>query len=327
MEIVLSILGGLGLFLFAVSRLGETMHSLMGERSKKLIGKFVRNTFTAVLTGLIVTILLDSSSAVIILTIVLVNANVLTFRQAMGIVIGANIGTTFSSQLIALDVGKFSPIPIIVGLFMAFFTKNENLSHGAKAILYFGILFFGLFTMERAVEPLRNDAYFSNIMASLDNRFAGAGAGAFVTLVIQSSSATVGIVITFAKKGLIALPGALAVMLGAELGTCADTLLATIKSNKQALKTGLFHLTFNITSIMLGLLCFPWFVALVEYISGTANLEQKVANGHIMFNVMGALLFLPLISPMEKLLNKLVPDKKGDVHQLDPFADDYPAEA
>ncbi|RYE12688.1 MAG: Na/Pi cotransporter family protein [Sphingobacteriales bacterium] len=325
MEIILSILGGLGLFLFAVSRLGETMHSLMGERSKRLIGKFVRNTFTAVLTGLIVTILLDSSSAVIILTIVLVNANVLTFRQAMGIVIGANIGTTFSSQLIALDVGKFSPIPIIVGLFLAFFTKNENLSHGAKALLYFGILFFGLFTMERAVEPLKDNAYFGSIMSQLDNRFAGAAAGAFVTLVIQSSSATVGIVITFAKKGLIALPGAIAVMLGAELGTCADTLLATIKSNKQALKTGLFHLSFNIISIIIGLLCFPWFVALVQYLSGGVGLEQKVANAHILFNVSGAILFLPFVRPIERLLNKLVPDKKGEVEHLDPFAEEVTA--
>ncbi|RCH54501.1 Na/Pi cotransporter family protein [Mucilaginibacter hurinus] len=224
------------MFLFAVSRLGETMLDLLGDRSKHLIHKFVKNIFTAVLTGLVVTVLLDSSSAVIILTIVLVNAGALTFRQAMGIVLGANIGTTFSSQLVALDVGKYSPIPIIIGLFLAFFAKSENLSHGAKAILYFGILFFGLYTMERAVAPLHDDPYFSSMMAKLDNPFAGALTGAFVTLVIQSSSATVGIVITFAKKGLIALPGAIAVMLGAELGTCADTLLATLNQTSRHLK-------------------------------------------------------------------------------------------
>lgn len=294
MEIVLAILGGLGLFLFAVSRLGEVMNELLAERSKTLLHKFVNNIFTAILTGVVVTVLLDSSSAVIILTIVLVNARALTFRHAIGIVMGANIGTTFSSQLVALDIGKYSPVFILLGLILTFFVKSEKISHGAKAMLYFGILFFGLYTMERSAEPLQNNAYFAHLMARLDNPVLGAGSGALVTLIIQSSSATMGIVITLAKKGLIALPGAIAVMLGAELGTCADTLLATIRSSRQALKTGLFHLFFNIINITIGLLCFPIFINMISYISGNTSLEQQVANAHMLFNILGVIIFCHL---------------------------------
>jgi len=135
----------------------------------------------------------------------------------------------------------------------------------------------------------------------------GAGTGALVTLIIQSSSATVGIVITLAKKGLIDLSAAIAVMLGAELGTCADTLLATIRSDREALKTGLFHLSFNIISIVIGLAFFDLFVILVKFVSDGASLQQQVATSHILFNVLGVIIFLPFIGIIEKMLNRLFP--------------------
>lgn len=309
METILSILAGLGLFLYAVSSLSKTLKDLLGDRTRQLVEKFVSNLFTAILTGTVVTVLLDSSSAVIILTIVLVNAKVLTFRQAIGIVMGANIGTTFSSQLIAFDIGKYSAIPIFIGLVLSFFSHNEKLSNGAKALLYFGVIFFGLYTMERSVEPLREHDAFIRLMESLNDPLKGAGTGALVTIIIQSSSATVGIVITLAKKGLITLSASIAVMIGAELGTCADTLLATIRSNRQALKTGIFHLTFNIISIIIGLICFPLFIRLVLWVSGNSSLQQQIATAHILFNVLGVIVFLPFTGLIEKLLNRLLPDK------------------
>jgi len=309
METILLILGGLGLFLYAIAHLSDTLKDLLGEKAKSLLAKFTRNIFTAILTGIVITLILDSSSAVIIMAIVLVNAKALTFRQAIGIVLGANIGTTFSSQIIALDIGKYSPIPIFIGMLMIFFTKTEWITRTGRAIIYFGILFFGLYTMERAVEPLREHPQFMDWMLTLENPYAGAGTGALATLIIQSSSATVGMVITLAKKGLLSLSAGIAVMLGAELGTCADTLLATVRSNRQALKTGLFHLFFNITTIFLGLLLFPFFVLLIIRISGTAHLEQQIANAHMIFNALGVLLFLPFIVMVEKILNRLFPDK------------------
>ncbi|WP_276134422.1 Na/Pi cotransporter family protein [Polluticoccus soli] len=309
MEIILLVLGGLGLFLFAVNMLSTTLNDLLGDKARHVIRKYVSNILSSILTGLIVTIILDSSSAVIILTIVLVNARVLTFHHAMGIVMGANIGTTFSSQLIALDIGKYSPIAIVAGVIMSLFSRSDRLSKTARALIYFGILFFGLYTMERSVEPLRDDGTFIQWMHRLNNPLKGAGAGALVTLIIQSSSATVGIVITLAKKGLIELPGALAVMLGAELGTCSDTLIATIRSNRQAIKTGLFHLGFNLVSIILGLIFFQPFVHFIYFLSGRASLAQQVATGHIMFNVLGVILFLPFVKLIARLLDWMVPDK------------------
>ena len=309
MEIILSVLGGLGLFLFAISNLSETLKGILGDNAKKWLGKLTTNLFTAIITGTIITVILDSSSAVIIMTIVLVKTKALTFRQALGIVMGANIGTTFSSQIIALDIGKYSPIPIFIGLILSFITREETISKTGRSILYFGILFFGLYTMERAVEPLRNDSRFIDWMTMLESPLRGAGIGAAVTLIIQSSSATVGMVITLAKKGLLSLSAGIAVMLGAELGTCADTLLATIGSDRQALKTGLFHLFFNIITIAIGLIVFPWFVELIQTISGKAQLEQKVANAHMIFNIAGVIIFLPFVGLVEQLLNRLLPDK------------------
>lgn len=303
------VLGGLGLFLFAINNLSDTLRELLGERAKKWLGYCTKNLLLSILTGTVITIILDSSSAVIIMTIVLVNAKALTFRQSLGIIMGANIGTTFSSQIIALNIGQFSPIPIFIGLILSFFVKNEKVSKPARVLLYFGILFFGLYTMERAVEPLRNQPQFINWMVKLESPVKGAGIGALVTLIIQSSSATVGMIITLAKKALVTLPAGIAVMLGAELGTCSDTLLATIRSDRQAVKTGIFHLMFNFISISIGLLIFPWFVAFIETISGNAPMQQKIANAHMIFNIAGVIIFYPFVPLIEKLLDKLLPQK------------------
>ena len=153
-EIILSILAGLVLFLFAVNSLSDTIRLIVGEKANKWIVKFTSNTLSSILVGIVVTTLLDSSSAVIIITIVFVNSKILTFRQAMGIVLGANIGTTISSQIIAMDIGKYSPILLVIGFMLLLIAKTERMSNTGKVILYFGVLFFGLFTMENAVEPL-----------------------------------------------------------------------------------------------------------------------------------------------------------------------------
>jgi len=308
-EIILSIIAGLVLFLFAVSSLSDTLKSAMGDGATYWIKKFTSNVLSSLLVGTIATTLLDSSSAVIIITIVLVNSKVLTFRQAMGIVLGANIGTTVSSQIIAMDIGKYSPIFLLVGFVLLFVAKTEKISNIGKVILYFGVLFFGLFTMENAVEPLKDEAFFSEWMKKTENPFLGAIIGAVVTLIIQSSSATVGMAIILGKKGILSLTGAIAIMLGAELGTCSDTLLATIKGSRQALKTGLFHVTFNLLSIIIGLVLFYPFVELVKIISHGATIERTIANAHMLFNILGVLIFIWTIPVFEKVLNKLLPDK------------------
>jgi phosphate:Na+ symporter len=308
-EIILSIIAGLVLFLFAVNSLSETLQVALGQSTNHWIQKFTGNTFSSLLVGTIATLILDSSSAVIIITIVLVNAKVLSFKQAMGIVLGANIGTTFSSQIIAMDIGKYSPVLLLIGFTLLLISKSDKISNAGKIILYFGVLFFGLFSMENAVEPLKEKPFFTAWMKKTEDPVVGAIIGALVTLVIQSSSATVGMAIILAKKGFLTVAGGTAIMLGAELGTCSDTLIATIKGSRAAIKTGLFHLTFNFISIVLGLILFYPFLHLVESLSVNASLERTIANAHMIFNIMGVLVFVWTIPLFEKILNRLLPDK------------------
>lgn len=310
-EIILSTIGGLCLFLFAVNNLSETIKEILGQKAEKWILRFTKNTFSAVLTGAVVTTILDSSSAVIILTIVLINAKLIDFKRSMGIVMGANIGTTISSQIIAMDIGKYSPLFLFVGLMMVMISKSTIINKSGKAVIYFGILFFGLYTMERAVEPLKEHSFFYEWMHQMNDPMKGTLTGAIVTLIIQSSSATVGMAIVLAKKGVLSLAAGIGIMMGAELGTVSDTLLATIKGSRQAIKTGLFHLIFNLLSIILGLILFYPFLNLVTIVSNTDHIEKALANAHMIFNICGVLLFVWFIPSFERMLNKILPEKNS----------------
>ena len=304
------LVGGLVLFLYAITKLSETLREIFSDRAKTVIQKFTRNIFVSILIGTIITIILDSSSAVIIITIVFINAHTLSFRNAIGIIMGANIGTTFSSQIIALDVGKYSIIPLIIGLAIKFLTKQKKWDQRGEIFLYFGMLFFGLYVMEEAVAPLKQSDVFKEWIATLDSPVKGALIGGLVTLIIQSSSATVGMAITLGKQNLISLLGGVAVMLGAELGTCSDTLIATIKGTRQAIKAGIFHLVFNLTTIIIGLLLFNQFVELVLYISASDSIDNQIANAHMLFNILGVIAMLPFVRLFERFLNWIIPEKE-----------------
>lgn len=304
--VILTLVAGLVLFLFAMNHLSNSLETLAGDRLKTFLDRFTRNLLTGIISGTLVTILLDSSSAVIIITIALVNARALTFRQAMGVVMGANIGTTISSQIIAFDIGKYAALPMVVGFLVSVAAKNKNAKQAGQVLLSLGILFFGLYTMEEAVKPLRDSGSFKDWMLQLENPFSGAAVGGLVTLIFQSSSATVGMVVGLGAQQLITLPAAIAVMLGAELGTCSDTLIASVGRSRAAIKTGAFHLLFNLLSIFLGLLLIHAFTDLVLSISNGVSLPRKIANAHMLFNVLGVLLFAPFASQFDRLLDRIV---------------------
>jgi phosphate:Na+ symporter len=250
------------------------------------------------------------------MTIALVNARTITFRQAMGVVMGANIGTTFSSQIFALNVGEYAAIPILIGFVLMFFFKRPFYVNLGKVIFSFGLLFFGLLTMESAVEPLKESNYFISWLHSLENTWKGVFTGAIVTVVVQSSSATVGMVIGLANQDLITLTAGIAVMLGAELGTCADTLVASIGRSRAAVKTGLFHLFFNVLSILIGMMLLPFFTKLVLYVSQGSSMAQTIANAHMIFNGLGVLTMLPFLGWYEKALELLFPDRAAVAEPL-----------
>jgi phosphate:Na+ symporter len=313
MKTILLIATGLVLFLYALNTLSDALKEIGGERLKKFLDRFTSNLFTGILSGIVVTVLLDSSSVVIIMTIALVNSGALTFRQAMGVVMGANIGTTFSSQILALNIGEYAALPIVAGFIMMFFLKKTFYIQLGKVIFGFGLIFFGLFTMEEAVEPLKDSQYFVGWLHSLESTWKGLSVGAIVTILIQSSSATVGMVIGLASQKMITLAAAIAVMLGAEIGTCADTLVASIGRSKAAVKTGLFHLLFNITTILMAMLLLPYFTQLVLFVSKGMSIQQTIANAHMLFNGLGVLAMLPFVRFFERLLENIQREESKEV--------------
>lgn len=309
-EILPLLIGGVVLFLYAISKLSDVLKDIFSERAKEVIVKYTSHVGSSILIGTLLTAILGSSSAVIIIVIVFINAKTLNFRQAIGLIMGANIGTTFSSQIIALDIGKYSIIPLIIGLLIEVFVKHENWRKRGNVMFYFGMLFFGLHLMEESVIPLRGSEVFSNWIEQVEgSSIKGALAGGLITLIIQSSSGTVGMAIVLGKQQLLSVSGGIAVMLGAELGTCSDTLIATINGSKQALKAGLFHLFFNLSTIIVGLLLFIPFVNMVNKLTQTDDIGSMIANAHMLFNILGVLVMLPFINSAETLLNKLIKEK------------------
>jgi len=304
------LIGGLGIFILSIHSLSEILKTTFSEQAKGIIKNFSSNSFVSLLVGLILTIALDSSSAVIIMVIVFINSETLTFRHSMGLILGANIGTTFSSKIIALDISQYSVIVFLIGLTVKIFVKSNKAKNIASAVMYFGMLFFGLFLIEESVFPLHQSDTFTEWMAKVeDNAIRGTLIGGLITLIIQSSSATVGMIIILGKQNILSLTGGLAIMLGAELGTCSDTLLATIGGSRQAIKAGIFHLVFSLITIILALLLFKPFVRVVKYISSTDDIGTQIANGHVLFNVLGVLACLPFLDLLEKGFNKIIPDK------------------
>jgi phosphate:Na+ symporter len=309
LKVVLTLAAGLVVFLYALNLLSDSMKAVAGERLKNFLGRFTRNLFTAIVSGTIVTILLDSSSAVIIMTIAFVGAGVLTFRQSMGIVMGANIGTTISSQIIAFDIGEWSAVPMLVGFVILFVSKKARPQAMGKIVFSTGLLFFGLYVMGEAVSPLKNSDAFERWMTQMETPWRGVFAGLVTTLVIQSSSATVGMVVKLSHEGLISLAAGIAIMMGAELGTCSDTLFATLGQSRSAIKTGIFHLFFNITSIFIGVLFIGAFTKLVLWLTPSDAIAHQIAQAHMLFNIIGVLLFLPLVGTINRLLDAWLPDK------------------
>lgn len=236
-QMAMGAIAGLVLFIYGVTRLAEGLEDIGTDRMKNLLSKFTTNRFAGVGTGIVATTLLESSSVTIILVIAMVSAGVLTFVQSLGVVLGSNIGTAVGAQIISLDIEQYVPILMFVGLLVLFLGKTGTQKNIGLILLGFGLMFYGLEAIDEAMKPFRNYQPFIDLMRTLGNNpLLGAIVGAIFTVVIQSSSATVAIVITLAGSGLVSLPAGIAIMLGAEVGTCADTLVATIGRGRPALR-------------------------------------------------------------------------------------------
>jgi phosphate:Na+ symporter len=308
-QIILGVAAGLSLFLYGVTRLSIGLKKLAGSKLKRMLERGTQNVFLAIVSGTIVTILLDSSSVTIILVIALINARLITFQRAIGVIMGANIGTTVSSQIFALDVGEYAAVLLLVGFVVYFITRKKLVKYAGLTLFGFGLIFFGLGMMGEAVEPLKDNNQFTSWLVSLESPIKGVFFGALLTIIIQSSSATMGIVITLANQTMISLAGGVAVMLGAEIGTCADTLVASIGRSRDAIRAGVFHLSFNIATVLVGVLLYRHLASLAVILSPDASAARQIANAHVIFNVGGVLLLAWFTKPATLLLERMIPSK------------------
>lgn len=309
-KIIFNFLAGLVLFLYGITLLSKGIKSLAKEKAKSIIAKFTTNRFAGVVSGLFATTIFDSSSVAIIMAIAFVNAGVLTSLQSLGVVLGANLGTTISSQIIAFDLYEYAPLAMFLGFLLLSLNNKKKIRKIGVIVFGIGMIFFGLKEMGESMSPLRDNPSFLLWMKNVENPLIGVVVGAAFTVVIQSSSATLGIIITLATQGMISLPAGIALMMGAEIGTCADTLVATIGRTRDAVKVGVFHLFFNVTSVILGLIFFSSFTGLVTLTSLQSGLGHQIANAHLLFNLIGVLLFLGFTPWISSLLDKIIPESK-----------------
>jgi phosphate:Na+ symporter len=321
-KIITGALAGLVLFLYGVTRMAEGLEAIAGDRAKSLISKFTTNRYAGVATGAVATTILDSSSVTIIIVIAMVSAGLLSFVESLGVVLGSNIGTTLGAQIVAFKINEYAPIAMFIGLLLILLGKKERWKQIGLVILGIGLLFFGLDTIETAMEPFKDYKPFIKWMETLgNNTLLGAGVGALFTVLVQSSSATVAIIIILASQGLISLPAGVALMLGAEVGTCADTLVATFGRDRPAVRTGIFHLLFNLVCAAVGILFASQLAVLAQWISQLAgagdDIARQIANAQLIFNVLGVMLAIAFLPWIARALERLIPDRQNQNRQAE----------
>lgn len=310
-------LGGLGLFLFGIKYLGEGLQNSAGDRLRNLLDSLTTNTFTGILAGLFVTMLIQSSSATTVLTVGLVNARMLTLRQAVGIIMGANIGTTFTAFIIGFDAAGFGLPLLAAGAFCVFFLRNYKYIFIGRILFGLGGLFFGLQLMGDGMMPLQNSLNFQSISAHLnDHPFIGIILGTISTMILQSSSATVGILQQMYSMDLVHLKGALAVLFGDNIGTTITAVLAAIGTSQNSKRAALIHVLFNVVGTIIFMILFIPYKAFIEWIAATLHLQpaMQIAFAHGIFNIGNVILLFPFIALLVLIVSRLIKDDEWSVH-------------
>ena len=308
---VIGLMGGLALFLYGMKMMSDGLELSAGDRMEELLSKLTSNPIIGVLVGALITALIQSSSATTVMAVGFVNAGMMTLPQAVGIIMGANIGTTITGQLIALDIGAAAPVLALIGVIMIVFIKKEKINAVGMIIGGLGILFIGMGMMSDAMVPLRENEMFLNLITAVSNPLVAILIGAAFTAIIQSSSASVGILQTLANNGLIALQNSVFILFGMNIGTCITAVLSSLSSNRNAKRVALVHLLFNVIGAAL-------FTVLVLLLPLTAwittftpdNPAAQIANFHTIFNIVTTLVLLPFGKTLAKAAVRLLPDAK-----------------
>lgn len=316
----LMLLGGLALFLYGMQMMSSGLEAAAGNKMKTILEKLTSNRIKGVLVGAGITAVIQSSSATTVMVVGFVSAGLMTLNQAVWVIMGANIGTTVTGQLIALDVSAVAPLITFVGVVMTVFLKSEKAQHFGNIVAGLGVLFIGMNMMSSAMEPLQDSPAFTKLVTNFDNPLTGILAGAVFTALIQSSSASVGILQALAASGLIGLPQAVYVLFGQNIGTCITAVLASIGTKVNAKRSTIIHLMFNIIGTFL-FTCICMATPFVLWMEGLTpgNTVAQIANVHTVFNIVTTLLLLPFGNLMAKAATKILPgndEEQEESHKL-----------
>ncbi|HAN18880.1 MAG TPA: Na/Pi cotransporter family protein [Bacteroidales bacterium] len=317
----IGLIGGLGLFLLGINMMSDNLQVSAGEKMRSILSKLTNNRFMAVGIGTFVTIIFQSSSATTVMLVSFVHAKLIKFRQTIGVILGAGIGTTITVQLIAFNITDYSLLIIGLGFIMSLFSSAQ-VKNAGKSILGFGILFYGMYIMSQSMYPLRSYTPFINSIVALENPVIGILVGTLFTALIQSSAAFMGILIILASQGLMSLEASIALLLGANIGTAITAILASIKTNREAKKVALAHTLFKVFGVLIFVWWIPQFAEFVKHISPqsiipegdfnalTETVPRQIANAHTLFNVLLTGMVLPLTDKFALLIDRMLPVKE-----------------
>lgn len=307
---IMGLLGGLALFLYGMQMMSQGLENAAGNKMQQILEKLTANRFLGVLVGALITAVIQSSSATTVMVVGFVNAGMMTLNQAVWIIMGANIGTTITGQLIALDAGAVAPIIAFIGVILIIFSKKEKIGYVGSILAGLGILFIGMDMMGGSMEPLAQSQSFISLLTKFSNPILGILAGTIFTAIIQSSSASVGILQALAGSGIVTLDSAAFILFGQNIGTCITAFLAALGANRNAKRTTIIHITFNVIgTIIFTILCIT--TPLIPVLQGmTESAPKQIANLHTMFNVTTTLILLPFGTALTKLAQHILPDPK-----------------
>nr|EEK69154.1 Na/Pi-cotransporter II-related protein [Bacillus wiedmannii] len=306
---IFQFIGGLGIFLFGIKYMGDGLQQAAGDRLRDILDRFTTNPLMGVLAGMLVTVLIQSSSGTTALTVGLVSAGFMTLRQAIGVIMGANIGTTVTAFIIGIKIGEYALPIMAVGAILLFFFKNKKVHSFGQVIFGFGMLFFGLELMSTGMKPLRSLESFQELMVSMsDNPILGIVVGTVFTLIVQSSSATIGILQELFGQGAIDLQASLPVLFGDNIGTTITAVLAAIGTSIAARRAALVHVIFNIVGTIIFTILLVPFTSLIQYFQTSLNLnpEMTIAFAHGTFNVTNTIIQFPFIAVLAWIVTKII---------------------
>lgn len=314
-EIILKMAGGLGLFLFGMELMSQSIEKVAGARLRRILEIFTANRFMGMLVGIIFTGIVQSSSACTVMVVSFVNAGLMNLYQAAGVIFGANIGTTITSQLVSINLSEIAPVILLAGVVIAMFTKKQNVHQVAESIIGFGILFLGLQTMSAAMAGMREEPAVVELLGSLTNPFLATLVGMVLTSIIQSSSVTVSIVLLLANQGLLELPICLFIIMGCNIGSCTTALLASLSGKKDAKRAAMIHFLFNVIgTVLIYIVLMIGLDSIVRMIwSISADPGRFVANAHTIIKVTQVIILFPFSGWIVKLACMCVPGEEQKV--------------